>query len=810
MKRRRLVMPLLVALFFALGSIAVLPAPAQAQEATAVAEQTTEEKKLAVRSMLHEAWKGWEPGMTEMTVDVSSVGLTFDSHNDCLKWVRGEAQWDDPVFNYFTSGYPAFTRSADGTLQTVTIYYSSVLCTQERWSAFFSALNEGLAQIQPGMTDEAKAVVLHDWMVSRCTYTALDSAEACDFAYAALVLQRARCGGLALGYMALLQEAGIQCEYVTGDNGSGSHAWVLAKLDGQWYHVDPTASTLGKGVLSDVGHAQLLMSDAQCQATSHSDWAVGVLFSRTAPSAGSTLYDNAFWKSGIAGRSIVWLDGAYFYLSVSGTQCSLMRASSSAEAGVALASLTTSTTSSGDVWNPAYYARVVTEGTYVYMNQADSVLVYNADGTAVTTCTPTEPAGLATGDAYISDLYVEDGTVKMDVRATDGTASSGLPVVQPGSCSTHVLKAVEVAPATCVAQGTAEHWKCTVCGALFSDGQGTQAATAEALALPLDPAAHTLVTKNACEATATATGYTGDTVCSACGTVTKKGTTLAKVSLTYRGHVQDLGWMPWVSNGALCGTSGQSKRLEGFNLKLTSQPYAGSIEYRAHVQNVGWQNWVADGALAGTSGRSLRVEALEVRLTGEMAEHYDVWVRAHVQNVGWQAWVKNGVAGTSGRSLRMEAVQVQVLPKGHTPTVVPSVTYQGHVQSIGWQGWVQDGMLCGTSGQSKRAEAFRIKLATQPVSGSIRYRTHVQSIGWQGWVQDGALAGTSGQSKRVEALQIQLTGAMAEQYDVWYRAHVQSVGWQGWVKDGATAGTTGRSLRIEAIQVQVLPKGQTP
>ena len=135
--------------------------------------------------------------------------------------------------------------------------------------------------------------------------------------------------------------------------------------------------------------------------------------------------------------------------------------------------------------------------------------------------------------------------------------------------------------------------------------------------------------------------------------------------IIYNTHVQTYGWQDWVGDGALGGTSGESKRLEGMHIRLQNQEVSGSIEYRTHVQSIGWQDWMRDGEMAGTSGQSKRLEALQIRLTGEMAEKYDVWYRTHVQNFGWRGWAKNGEeAGSQGYSYRMEAIEVKLLPKG--------------------------------------------------------------------------------------------------------------------------------------------------
>ena len=47
----------------------------------------------------------------------------------------------------------------------------------------------------------------------------------------------------------------------------------------------------------------------------------------------------------------------------------------------------------------------------------------------------------------------------------------------------HTLQEVAEVPATCTASGTAAHWKCTVCGKLFSDAAGTNETTLEALTI---------------------------------------------------------------------------------------------------------------------------------------------------------------------------------------------------------------------------------------------------------------------------------------------------------------------------------------
>ena len=330
------------------------------------------------------------------------------------------------------------------------------------------------------------------------------------------------------------------------------------------------------------------------------------------------------------------------------------------------------------------------------------------------------------------------------------------------------------------------------------------------------------------------------------------------VTVSYRTHVQSIGWQGIVTNGTMSGTSGKAKRLEGIKIRVYGNDNLG-IQYTTHCQSYGWLPWSANGEMNGTEGEAKRLEAIKIQLTGADKEKYDVYYRVHAQSYGWLGWAKDGApAGTAGYAKRLEGVQIVVVKKGSpapdanfegvnaasgvhqsvsylakngsspvvggqvTSNTNPSVAgeanvniaYRTHVQSFGWQDWKYNGVMSGTSGKAKRLEGINIKLTNKPYSGSIVYTTHVQSIGWQGnennvntWFRDGQMAGTSGRAKRLEAIRIALTGEMAEHYDVYYRVHAQTYGWLAWAKNGEAAGTAGLSKRLEGIQIVLVPKG---
>ena len=299
-------------------------------------------------------------------------------------------------------------------------------------------------------------------------------------------------------------------------------------------------------------------------------------------------------------------------------------------------------------------------------------------------------------------------------------------------------------------------------------------------------------------------------------------------SVLYRTHVQGIGWQEGVKDGAMSGTSGQSKRLEAINMVLSNVPYGNGITYRTHVQTYGWQGWKFDGQMAGTSGESKRLEAIQIQLTGEIAKYYDVYYQTHIQKFGWSGWASNGeMCGSAGYAYRLEGIRIKLVKKGDpapgstanpfygkagTGSPVSKISgarvgYNTHVQTYGWQNFVYDGAMSGTSGQSKRLEGIQINLVDKPYSGDIVYRTHVQTYGWQTWKKNGQMSGTSGESKRLEGIQIYLTGEMAKHYDVYYRVHAQTYGWLDYAKNGVMAGTSGLSKRLEGINIVLVPKG---
>ena len=135
-------------------------------------------------------------------------------------------------------------------------------------------------------------------------------------------------------------------------------------------------------------------------------------------------------------------------------------------------------------------------------------------------------------------------------------------------------------------------------------------------------------------------------------------------SVQYSVHVRDIGWLGWVRNALMAGTTGQARRAEALAVFIANAVAGSGVIYRVHTRNLGWLPWVVNGAVAGTTGQSLRIEAVEIELTGAIMMTHDIEYRVHMKNIGWGPWVRNGArAGTVGESRRIEAIEIRLIPR---------------------------------------------------------------------------------------------------------------------------------------------------
>jgi len=331
-------------------------------------------------------------------------------------------------------------------------------------------------------------------------------------------------------------------------------------------------------------------------------------------------------------------------------------------------------------------------------------------------------------------------------------------------------------------------------------------------------------------------------------------------SVLYRVHVQYQGWRPWVKNDDVAGTEGLGLRLEGIEIKIVSnEPTNASISYSSHGSK-GWSNYVSNGEIMGTTGQGQKIdqfkiridnysgvngninyqsysnidgwqevknsdgvsgitdraiEAIKINFTGELADVFNIYYRVHVQDIGWLGWTSNGKpAGTTGFFRQIEAIEIKMQPKDQSDVVISDnsfrestneILYSSHVSDVGWTSYVKNGDTSGTTGKSRRVEAYKIKLNSR-LGGSVSYKSYIAKRGWSSETSNDASSGTTGLSRSLEAIQVKLTGDISNYYNVYYRVHVSNIGWMAWASNGQAAGCLNTNQQIEAIQIKLVNK----
>lgn len=300
------------------------------------------------------------------------------------------------------------------------------------------------------------------------------------------------------------------------------------------------------------------------------------------------------------------------------------------------------------------------------------------------------------------------------------------------------------------------------------------------------------------------------------GDAVKPNTPAKDLELSYSSFVNGLGWQKPVTNGAFTGTEGVKKSLEAIRIGIENVSGL-NVRYSSHMQGYGWMDWVNGAGISGLPGQNKRLEAVKIELTGVNAKKYDIYYRVHVEKFGWLGWAKNGQsAGSEGYGYRAEALEVKIVSKNSSfdrggvafkMKDSASVIYSTHIEKVGWSADSKDGKMSGTQERSLRMEALKVSLKTNQYSGGVTYKTHVEKNGWMNEVSNGAVSGNTGQAKRVEAVQLNLTGEMAQHYDIYYRSYAQTYGWLGWAKNGMSSGTEGMGKRLEGLEIKLVEKG---
>lgn len=151
---------------------------------------------------------------------------------------------DHPEAFWITGDYTLGRTLADGSfLRLYSDYSPEVILSMTK--ALEKAVSSILKEIPSNIGEYERELLIHDMIIKSCRYDS-DSVETAKSytgpasSYGALVNKNALCSGYAKAAKLLLNRVGISCRTIKGVAGGVGHMWDLVKIDGKWYHLDPT------------------------------------------------------------------------------------------------------------------------------------------------------------------------------------------------------------------------------------------------------------------------------------------------------------------------------------------------------------------------------------------------------------------------------------------------------------------------------------------------------------------------------------------------------------------------------------------
>lgn len=197
---------------------------------------------------------------------IAASGMSLENLKAMLEQLTQTSP--SPHFDFYSGFYAVVQQN----VFTVQLYYDypSDRCKQLLSEGLSKASEVAAKLITPQMDDYAKAIVLHDYLIENVSYDEfayrfdLEDDRVHDFT-GALFDKTAVCSGYASAYRMLLDAAGIENYYVSGSGQAYAtikkdHAWNIAKLGTQYYHVDSTWDDQDKDILK---HRYFALSDLQ-------------------------------------------------------------------------------------------------------------------------------------------------------------------------------------------------------------------------------------------------------------------------------------------------------------------------------------------------------------------------------------------------------------------------------------------------------------------------------------------------------------------------------------------------------------------
>ena len=164
--------------------------------------------------------------------------------------------------SYIYTNISSFKWKYDGYSNNIAIAFTFTYHLSQTEEAIVEqTLTDIIAPMQ-GLSDIQKLQAAHDFIVLTAEYS--KETEGSQYSpYTLLTENKGVCQAYALVLYRMLEMLGFEVQYVPGKVGEQLHAWVLVKLDHNWYHIDVTWDDPLPDRKGEVRYQYFLVSDRQ-------------------------------------------------------------------------------------------------------------------------------------------------------------------------------------------------------------------------------------------------------------------------------------------------------------------------------------------------------------------------------------------------------------------------------------------------------------------------------------------------------------------------------------------------------------------
>lgn len=189
--------------------------------------------------------------------DIHYTGDTTEIKDELSELIKHAIQ--DP---YIYANISSFKWKYDGYANNIVIKFQFTYHISQAEEAFVEQTLANIIAPMHGLSDLQKLQAAHDFIVLSAEYS--KETEGSQYSpYTLLTENKGVCQAYALVLYRMLEMLGFEVQYVPGKVGEQLHAWVLVKLDNEWYHIDVTWDDPLPDRKGEVRYNYFLVSDRQ-------------------------------------------------------------------------------------------------------------------------------------------------------------------------------------------------------------------------------------------------------------------------------------------------------------------------------------------------------------------------------------------------------------------------------------------------------------------------------------------------------------------------------------------------------------------